>query len=141
MSSQSSPAQQLLERLDDVRENGQQQYLARCPAHDDGSPSLSVRDLGDRILIHCFAGCDAEEIMTAVDLTLADLFDKPMQHGPIPARERWDARALLRQLRGESEIVLMAGNDIAKGCPLSAIDHERLCKAVNRIARVTEIAL
>lgn len=38
----------------------------RCPAHDDGSPSLSVR-LGDTaILFHCFAGCTAIEIMKAL---------------------------------------------------------------------------
>jgi hypothetical protein len=123
-----------------VRETAPDQYVAKCSAHDDNSPSLSIRSADDRILVHCFSGCDAEEIMGAVGLSLADLFDKPMQHGPIPKRERWDPRALLRQLRSESEIVLMAGNDIAKGCPLSAVDHERLCKAVNRIARVAEIA-
>ena len=38
----------------------------RCPAHEDGSPSLSVR-LGDTaILFHCFAGCTAGEIMQAL---------------------------------------------------------------------------
>jgi hypothetical protein len=38
----------------------------RCPAHDDGSPSLSVR-LGDAaILFHCFAGCTAHEVLKAL---------------------------------------------------------------------------
>lgn len=38
----------------------------RCPAHDDGSPSLSVR-LGDTaILFHCFAGCDTVDVMKAL---------------------------------------------------------------------------
>jgi len=38
----------------------------RCPAHDDGSPSLSVR-LGDTaILFHCFAGCSTAEVMKAL---------------------------------------------------------------------------
>ena len=136
-----NPTERLLERLDGVKETSAGRYMARCPAHDDKSPSLSVSGKDGKLLVHCFAGCDAEEIMAAVDLTLADLFDKPMQHGPIPKRDRWDARALLRQLRSESEVILMAGNEIAKGCPLSAVDHERLCKAVNRIARVTEIAV
>ena len=37
----------------------------RCPAHDDGSPSLSVR-LGDTaILFHCFAGCTTIEVLKA----------------------------------------------------------------------------
>ena len=38
----------------------------RCPAHDDSSPSLSVR-LGDTaILFHCFAGCTVAEVMKAL---------------------------------------------------------------------------
>jgi len=38
----------------------------RCPAHDDGSPSLSVR-LGDTaLLFHCFAGCTALEVLKAL---------------------------------------------------------------------------
>lgn len=38
----------------------------RCPAHDDGSPSLSVR-LGDTaILFHCFAGCTTLDVLKAL---------------------------------------------------------------------------
>ena len=38
----------------------------RCPAHDDSSPSLSVR-LGDTaILFHCFAGCTTVEVLKAL---------------------------------------------------------------------------
>ena len=38
----------------------------RCPAHNDGTPSLSVR-LGDTaILFHCFAGCTPIEVMKAL---------------------------------------------------------------------------
>ncbi|WP_267347127.1 toprim domain-containing protein [Sphingomonas sp. GM_Shp_2] len=38
----------------------------RCPAHNDATPSLSVR-LGDTaILFHCFAGCTTPEVMRAL---------------------------------------------------------------------------
>ncbi|WP_082591510.1 DUF7146 domain-containing protein [Sphingomonas sp. Root720] len=38
----------------------------RCPAHNDGTPSLSVR-LGDTaILFHCFAGCTPVDVMKAL---------------------------------------------------------------------------
>lgn len=37
--------------------------ICRCPAHDDQTPSLSIRQ-GDRtILVTCFAGCDRRSIM------------------------------------------------------------------------------
>jgi hypothetical protein len=38
-------------------------YIARCPAHPDKSPSLSLREGNDgRMLLHCFAGCAVPEI-------------------------------------------------------------------------------
>lgn len=40
--------------------------LCRCPAHDDRSPSLSVRPGRMRLLLHCFAGCRADEILRAL---------------------------------------------------------------------------
>ena len=32
-------------------------WMARCPAHDDRAPSLSIRDADDgKVLVHCHAG-------------------------------------------------------------------------------------
>ena len=48
---------------------------ATCPAHDDKSPSLSLSTGKDgRALLHCHAGCDLTAILTALNLTSADLF-------------------------------------------------------------------
>lgn len=56
--------------------------MARCPAHDDSSPSLSVRLKPDgRILIHCFAGCSGHDVMTAISMSLSDLYpDGALDH-------------------------------------------------------------
>ena len=35
--------------------------MCRCPAHDDRTPSLSVRPGERRLLFHCFAGCRSGE--------------------------------------------------------------------------------
>ena len=40
--------------------------MCRCPAHDDHTPSLSVRPGGRRLLFHCFAGCEAQEVIRAL---------------------------------------------------------------------------
>lgn len=37
--------------------------MCRCPAHDDHTPSLSVRPGERRLLFHCFAGCETAAIM------------------------------------------------------------------------------
>ena len=39
-------------------------WSARCPAHDDSTPSLSLRDSGDgKVLVRCHAGCDQDEVI------------------------------------------------------------------------------
>jgi hypothetical protein len=65
----------LLPRLDGVRQTSPDTFAAKCPAHEDRSPSVSIRDAGDRVLIHCHAGCSAADIVAAVGLTLRDLYD------------------------------------------------------------------
>ena len=67
----------VLVRLDGVHRGGRPgQYEARCPAHDDRHASLSI-GIGRRgqTLIHCHAGCNPNEIVYALGLTLADLTD------------------------------------------------------------------
>lgn len=65
----------LLSRLDKCRASGCNKWMACCPAHKDSSPSLGIKELDDgRILINCFAGCSAEEIILSVGLEMTDLF-------------------------------------------------------------------
>jgi putative DNA primase/helicase len=78
----SEPVARVLGSLDRVRQNGQG-WMARCPAHDDGTNSLKV-DEGDdgTALVHCHAGCTQEAIVKALGLTMADLFEH--RHGGSP---------------------------------------------------------
>jgi len=42
-------------------------YMVHCPAHDDRTPSLSVRDGSDgRILVRCHAGCEQSVVIAAL---------------------------------------------------------------------------
>ena len=50
-------------------------YSARCPAHEDSKPSLSVSEGEDgRVLLKCQAGCTVADVMAALGLSMADLF-------------------------------------------------------------------
>jgi len=40
--------------------------LVRCPAHDDHTPSLAVRERGGQILLHCHAGCSQSAVIEKV---------------------------------------------------------------------------
>jgi hypothetical protein len=41
-------------------------YVVRCPAHDDRSPSLSLRDGPDGLIVHCFTGCEPRDVYEAL---------------------------------------------------------------------------
>jgi putative DNA primase/helicase len=41
-------------------------WMARCPAHEDRKPSLSIRDADNKLLIHCHAGCAQERVISAL---------------------------------------------------------------------------
>ncbi|MFO0847309.1 MAG: AAA family ATPase [Gemmataceae bacterium] len=72
----------VLDRLGAVRRSGSG-WSARCPAHEDTNPSLSVSAGDDgRALIKCHAGCRPESIVAAVGLTAGDLFADLDPPGP-----------------------------------------------------------
>jgi len=68
--------QNFLDRLEKVRSNGKG-WTARCPAHDDRNPSLSIGEGDDgQVLLKCHAGCETESVVAALGLTTADLFER-----------------------------------------------------------------
>jgi len=130
------PAARLLSRLEGVKQTGPDRWIAKCSAHDDRTPSLAVRVLPDgRVLVHCFGGCSALEVVSAVDLTMADLFEKPLGNlPPLRPRERWDRGDVWQLLAHESAVAAIAAADAAAGRPVSPEDAERAGIAADRLA-------
>jgi hypothetical protein len=61
-----------------ARPAGRGRWSARCPAHADSSPSLSIAEGKDgRVVIRCWAGCATKDILAARGLTMRDLFAGP----------------------------------------------------------------
>ena len=73
---------EFLGKFEGVRQTGGG-WIARCPAHGDDNPSLSIaRGEDGRWLVHCHVGCSAEAVVTAVGLKMADLMpsnDRPQR--------------------------------------------------------------
>jgi hypothetical protein len=66
--------QAVLDRLGVASRNGEK-AMSFCPAHDDRSnPSLSLKAENGRLLLHCFAGCHPENIVSKIGLQMKDLF-------------------------------------------------------------------
>ena len=63
-----------LQKLENVKPHGDG-FMARCPAHDDGKNSLSVKQSGKKILVKCFAGCDTAAILSKLGLAMRDLHE------------------------------------------------------------------
>ena len=127
---------ELLSRLEKVKRTGRGRWLACCPAHEDHSPSLAIRELEDgRILIHCFAGCGVQEIVFAAGLELSDLFPPRVEGKHFAKRESrpFPAADVLRAIAFEATLVLIAAADMLAGKPLNEFDRDRLVVAVGRI--------
>jgi len=126
----------LIDRLAGVRETGPNRWLARCPAHDDRSPSLSIRECDDgRSLIHCFAGCETENVLAAVGLSFSDVMPERVgeQHFHRSVRQRIPPRDALALLDHETLVVAIIGADILDHKQLDEPTWSRLAQAVSRI--------
>lgn len=131
----------MLDRLEAVKRTGKDRWLAKCPAHPDNRPSLSVRELDDgRLLIHDFGGCETLEVLAAIGLDITDLFaDKATAFGK-PERRPFNAMEVLACIAHEALIVYLAALDLAKGLTPSLEDRERLGVAAGRLAEAYEVA-
>lgn len=61
-----------------AKRTGAGRWAAKCPAHEDGRASLSIREGSEgRTLVHCFAGCSVASVLAALHLRPRDLFAGP----------------------------------------------------------------
>lgn len=122
--------------LDMVRLGKKNQWMARCPAHDDRSPSLSIGLAEDgRILLHCFAGCAATDITAAVGISASELFPKCEQHH-IDQLPEWKKRRFEEQLSMERLIIEMFRNMVKNKEDISPKDQNRFKEALRRIRKL-----
>ncbi len=130
-------ASTLLDRLEGVRATGPGRWVARCPGHQDKAPSLSIREIDDRALIHCFAGCAAPDVLAAVGLRLSDLFSDRQPFEAPPKHTRVPLRDLIPLLRHEAHIVAVIGADMLSSRTIDQDSWDRLAEATRRIEEVS----
>jgi len=135
----------LLSRLSKVKgRNGS--WTACCPAHEDKSPSLSIRQVDDgRILMHCFANCAIQAIVDAVGMDVGDLFpsdEKRMNYPDSvkPVKAAFYATDLMRIIHFEATIVQIVAFDLSEGKDISETDRQRLRLAYERITEAMRYA-
>ena len=48
------------------KSGGPSNWMCRCPAHDDNTPSLGIRASGNKLVYFCHAGCNFDQIASAI---------------------------------------------------------------------------
>jgi len=122
-------------------------WRSRCPSCGGKSEKVSIAEAENgAVLLHCFGGCKASEVVQAVGLALGDLF--PERIAPTTPEERRQARqwaqearwkAALEVLAVEVSVIFLAGRQLATWQPLSDEDDKRLALAVQRVRDSREV--
>jgi CHC2 zinc finger len=135
-----SASSKVLERLACVKQVGAGKWMALCPAHEDRSPSLSVRDTDNgRVLVYCFAGCGAGDVLNSIGLRLSDLFDGPIAHHLPAVRQQADANETLVAIAHEVTVVNLIAHDLRLSEKIGDTQRSRLLLAEQRLNRAMSL--
>jgi len=122
-----NPIDKILSRIE-AKPAGNGRYKACCPAHDEKTPSLFIREQANGlILLHCFGGCEVEDIVSAMDLTMGDLFPDDIQ------RKTSYCKNTQARVDHEKLILSMGRARRNSGEKLNPLDINRMELAVHRL--------
>jgi len=134
-----SKTEQLISGLDGVRKTGPNSWIACCPAHEDGTPSLAIKETDDGVvLLHCFGGCSVDAVAAAAGVDLRDLFPD----GPTPytgKKQLMPVREAAEKMRQAALKVLMAAAAIRKDIKDAGFDDLDTVKFESLVTHVGEL--
>lgn len=114
-------AEQIAFALDKGHRVGPNRYMACCPAHSDKTPSFSITQTSEKVLLYCFAGCSQGEVIEA--LRQRGLWPEPAQ----PA----EVHSLID--REEMLAFCLAHEAMLKRDMLTSTAHKRLYQQYQRV--------
>lgn len=139
---------ELLSRLEGVRSRGTGKWSARCPAHQDNSPSLSISEGNKGLLLRCWAGCELTAITEKLGLEIKDLFydglpDTRQRREALQRRVKAQtaqratdkARGLKTDLLRQAEYLIQS----ARGMTIEAWSPAQLDKRLNVLADAYDV--
>jgi putative DNA primase/helicase len=103
-------------------------WMARCPAHDDRAPSLSIADARDsEVLVRCHGGCDQRDVIAA--LRARGIWDAderwPIRFSRKPDREAAPETDRDAIRRTESALAIWRNSQPAEGTPVETYLRSR----------------
>lgn len=125
-------ASEFVTHLSGVKRTREGEWLCKCPAHQDKSPSLTVKQADDgKVLIHCFAGCDPELVAIAAGVQFRDLFPASFL-GESKGTARPPIAACAEILAHQATVLLVIAADMHNG----KADQKAIYKAIHKIDEV-----
>lgn len=109
----------ILNRLSHVKKSGRG-WVSRCPAHHDGSPSLSITEGKKGVLMYCHAGCSITDVCNAIGMHPSDLFYERLKAFKTPEADLDDY------------IIAIARADLRAGKELTVEEQKLYVDAVRR---------
>lgn len=131
-------ADKLLDRLQRVQKTGPNKWRACCPAHKSAGRTLAIREDNGRVLLKCFAECDAGAVLGAVGLSFSDLYDRPLGNFA-PIRRPFRADDVQDVLLHESTTLAILASDFAEKKTLSPLEFERIFRVASRLNRLKSL--
>ena len=108
-------------------------WMACCPAHEDKTPSLAISETDDRVLIHCFAGCETDDVIATIGLSLADLFYNKLSNNELTEGRRRRYQEALITERLQVAIINSAERNERS---LTTFEQERRLLGQHRISKI-----
>lgn len=138
--------EEILSRIPGLVRSGRG-WVARCPAHEDNRPSLSVTVNEGKLLLRCFKGCQFKDIIASLGIKASDCFYDPLPERNFPVHEAARYRYTDEEGRHIYDVVRMEPKDFR----VQAADGKwglngcrkvlyRLCSVANNPSRILFIA-
>lgn len=102
------------------------QYRAKCPSHGSQGKTLSIKECDDRTVLHCFAGCTADEILGSIGLKLTALYFDEDYKPTGPTRKQLQERSF------EDMFIEVFKSDVSRGVKPSNEDKIKYRQLINK---------
>jgi len=132
------PIEKILARLEGVIKTKPDQWKAKCPSHEDRNPSLGIKRGDDgRVLLKCWAGCGALDVVDSIGLELKDLFEQPIkQHSSSRNQIYPNYKEILKLLHHETTVIWIIASDFQKSKAIDDRDFVTLTRYVGNLNEV-----
>ena len=128
----------VLSKLEGVKQVGTNKWKAKCPVHNDNNPSMTVSVKDNRVLCYCFS-CQAtgKDVAEAIGLPVSSLFADKHQVD----KSEWRKKKLLEEKASDELFLKIYESWKAAGKYIPWKDQKRYKIAINRIQSIENMLL